>query len=618
MREFMKFYFKQIFIGLFFFFSLLDASSGLDSNPSASPENLKKKKAPSVFLGFDLKPGFYDNEVQLEAPMLHEKYDFRCSFDGSIPTKDTPIFKKTSIKKTTVIRCGVFDGAFLKKSIYTGTYFIKETVSMPVISIAVDPYDMFDPQNGYYMKGVKECEKTSSNSPCWNANYYKKIELPVHIEFFENSQSEQAWQVDAGLTMMGQWSRENPKKSVSITMRKRYQKGRINYPLFKVRPEASIFKSFNLRNSGNRFYWDYMGDALAGALLEGSTVDYQRSRQVVVFYNGEYFGVHDLRERSNEHFVTTNYGLPAEKIESIKHIERGIKANAGKPDAYIELFDFIDSNSFENSKSKAYQSIQEEVNLVSLADYIAAQIFYRNGDWPNNNVRAWRANPEYAWKFVLYDLDQAFNFKWSVKGFTDTTNMFMWLKQGGRSLCNDKRCFATIYNKLIENPDFKRLFINRSAYLFHHFFEPERVESIIDTMVASMPIEELQRDVKRWPRDTPPLTFDGVVFKEFLKERQKSIWQDYMKEFNLLDPVEITIESVGNGRVLLEGGPLASSNDGITSHKIKFFKENPVLISAEAINKKNRFLRWKDGSKQNPRRIIPKEGATYTAIFTKN
>ena len=74
--------------------------------------------------------------------------------------------------------------------------------------------------------------------------------------------------------------------------------------------------------------------------------------------------------------------------------------------------------------------------------------------------------------------------------------MFDWVKQGGYALgeCYNKPsadCFHTFYVKLIENPDFKRMFINRSAVLFQNYVNGTNLSNIIESMTES--IDEDQR-----------------------------------------------------------------------------------------------------------------------------
>ena len=75
--------------------------------------------------------------------------------------------------------------------------------------------------------------------------------------------------------------------------------------MFPDYPELKKFKGLILRNFGNSFGRDYIRDRLASSISEGLGVDYQRGRFVVVYYNGKYFGLHDMRERSNEYYFET-------------------------------------------------------------------------------------------------------------------------------------------------------------------------------------------------------------------------------------------------------------------------------------------------------------------------
>lgn len=556
--------------------------------------------------------GFYNEPISLSPPSSPDGGTVRCTFDGSVPTKDSPVFSASEfIAKNTIVRCGAYREGLLTKTIVTNTYFIGESVAMPVVSIAVDPYDMFDPQKGYYSKGVSGCAE-----PCKEANYFWDIELPVHVEFFEspNVSAPRSWNIEAGISIMGQWSRWNEKKSVSISMREQYQDGRLTYPLFKTRPENNKFKAFNLRNNGNRFHWDFIGDALGSALLEGSGVDYQRSRQVIVFYNGAYWGIHDLRERLNEHYVETNYGIAPSTVESIKHIEKTVTANGGTPDGYLSMLDFVDKTDFSVAGSPVYEQMQALVNVGNLADYIAAEIFYRNGDWPNNNVRAWRAVPDHPWKFEVYDLDHGFNFEWAVPGFGNSINMFSWIKQGGNSNCNGKGCFAQLYIKLIKNPDFKRLFINRSAVMLKKYLTSARTDSIASAMVATMPTAEMDRDVSKWSRQNP-ISYSGSSFKSFALSRESSVWNDYRSEFDLSSDVSISIKSTGSGIVLMEGMTLPPTTASNTNYSGTFFGGVDMLLTAIPTQAGATFVKWEDGTTANPRLVTPSEGASYIATF---
>ena len=291
------------------------------SSSSGLAEYDDNHKAKATFLP---KAGFY-RSLTIEPLTPQKGGEIRCTFDGSFPTVSSEqITVAKQITENSVVRCSEFVNG----------------VAAPVVALTVNHHDMFDSTDGLYATGnltgggmgggmwdfggganVTDNNNPKCTEPCKQANFWKDTELPVHVEYFENGSSttEKTWEIDAGISIIGNYSRYKPKKSVAIKMdNDNYGDKTLKYSLFKTRPEAKKFKSFNLRNNGNRFWTDYVGDAMMTSLMEGTEVDYQRSRQVVVFYNGEYFGIHDMRERLNRHFVETNYGIDSKSITGLR------------------------------------------------------------------------------------------------------------------------------------------------------------------------------------------------------------------------------------------------------------------------------------------------------------
>ncbi len=560
--------------------------------------------------------GFYSGEIKLNAPQVSGGVKVRCTQNGSAPTKDSPEFNQTiTISKNTVLRCAAFMDGMLTKKVVTNTYFIDEMVNMPVVAVSVD--------SAFFRDHYVPKDKCGSSDPkSCPAGLMADVEFPVHVEYFaegSNSKSK-AWEIDAGASLMGGWSRVADKKSVAIVMREEYEAGWLKYPLFETRKETNNkFKGFNLRNNGNRFVSDYIEDAMGGAILEGSGVDYQRSRQVVVFYNGKYWGIHDMRERYNKNYVETNYGIDASTVEIIKILGRADSSLTGNTQNAVKnfsnLLDLVGGADFSGEDNETYAQVGSLMDLGNFADYMAAEIYYKNGDWPNNNVRAWRA-PEHPWKFMIYDLDHGFGWKWGVNnGEFDakSTNMFSWIKKGGGNKpCKESGCFANLYIKLIKNPDFKRMFLNRAALLYQNYVNFNNVSKTVDKMVASMSSSEIERDQDKFhPHGTDYGSFskDGQVFKDWAEDRDQDVYKEYQDEFGLSGMVSVTIAAEGSGSVFVEGASLPKSK-----FAGKFFAGNSIKLEAVA-EMGFEFDGWSDGEKSEVRIVSPTDGATYTAKF---
>lgn len=554
-----------------------------------------------------LPPAGFSEPFTLEPPSTQDT--IRCTFDGSEPSPSTePFSTPRLIDTTTVVRCSEFtdEGNVLRQ---IETYFVNEKINMPVVSISVNPY---------YVKEYLD-EEPCSPAPCKGAKFWEDVEYPTHVEYFPegSSSKEKAFEVDAGLSITGNFSRNYQKKSVSVKLRKEYQSGKIRYPLFEARPEKSSFKSFTLRNNGNRFVSDYIEDAMATSLLEGTNVDYQRSRQVVVFYNGEYRGIYDLREKLNEHFIETNYGIDNDNVDLIKLENDEIKIKNGSADDYINTLKFIDKSNFKDDNT-AYDSVSKMINITNYMEYMAAQIFYANDDWPQVNVRAWKSGKS-PWKFIAFDIDQGFDWIPKLKGFTDNTSMIDWIIGGGRTdraCANGKnsKCFSNIFAKLIQNPDFKQSFTNRASYLYSTFINGERIAQQIDHINKSIDPEQIKRDQQLYKRIYHKnacgtyFETDGKCLKSWSYNRDKTVRNEFKKAFNLNDEVPITIKVVGNGILKLDGYNIKQSPE----YNWIVFEHHPMKLSVDCSDGST-FKAWEDGSTEPSREIDPTKDAVYVA-----
>lgn len=573
--------------------------------------------APALDLS-QLKGGFYNDPVTINPPSLPSGVKLRCTQDGSIPTKNSQEFNSPiTISKSGPLRCSVFKDGALTTQVVTKTFFIGESVAMPVVAVSVNP-EFF--QKAYI--------KTSASNPDGApAGLYEDQEFPVHVEYFPkgSASDKSAWDIEAGISLMGGWSRLNNKKSVAIAMHEEYQDGRLKYPLFETRKSDSVFKAFNLRNNGNRYVSDYIADAVAGAVLEGSHVDYQRSRQVVVFYNGEYYGIHDMRERYNRGYVQTNYGIDDNTVEMVKHLGSAEKITAsgdGSIDNYLSMLQFVGNN--DMSVDANYEAAKALLDVANYADYMIAEIYFHNGDWPNNNVRAWRS-PEQPWKFMVYDVDHGFDWMWGVNGgeFSQSNNMFAWIKKGGGNKpCKDVGCFANLYTSLMKNENFKRLFLNHTTVMWQHYLNASNFAKVIDNMVSTLVDSEMDRDLEKFHQaeqyyqNSCGHGFDrkGSCLKEWTQARDSKVLEEYQEEFGVGSTVSMTISSNGNGSVLMEGMVLPGSTSTSTKYTGKFFSGlNMELTAVPAAG--SVFTGWSDGSTDNPHLVPIAEGSTITANF---
>ena len=534
--------------------------------------------------------GFYPKPFTILVP---DNKPLNCEIRGFVPTKDSPQQKEIRIDSTSTVRCiNFYDGSNTET---IRTYIFEKKPTIPTIFITTDPNSLFDPDTGIYMEGPNAEEK----SPHYGANYWLDKEIPVFLEFTEANTFTPTFSKYAGLEITGRYSRMKSKKSVAITFREKYGSKRLNYPLFPNYPNLNTFKSIVLRNFGNNFGKDYIRDRLASSISEGLGVDYQQGRFVVVYYNGEYYGIHDMRERSNEHYFETHYGMNHNKINLIK---ADYSVSSGSSDKYVALMNWIKNNKLENEENYTYITTQIDIN--NYINYIQTEIFANNWDWPGYNLKIWNCtNPQTPWKWFLYDLDQSFGYEKE----NEPNNVFEFFLEGDTRLTNTSK-HTFLFQSLLKNEKFKISFINRMAALLQMNFESQQILSKIDNMMLEIQ-EEISRDQKRWSHSASAMNHELDKIKQNVIGRPDVIRQQLQEFFKLGDTATVTFSIIGNGQISVHNLPLNN-----LPLSVKFFYGFPVTITAEPQNGA-KWSNWSDGDKESTRTIYPGIDKELTAIF---
>jgi hypothetical protein len=167
-------------------------------------------------------------------------------------------------------------------------------------------------------------------------------------------------------------------------------------------------------------------------------------------------------------------------------------------------------------------------------------------------------------------------------------------------------------NKLLDNNDFKRLFINNACILLDNYLTYENVQKKVQEMMAAIPASEQQRDQQRWPRNQGNFRWspDGSDLIQYAQNRTQTVRQEMEQYFGLQNAVNVSINVSGSGSVTVDGMKLPSTN-----YQGKFYAGNDLLLQAVPSNG-SVFTGWSDGSTENPRKFQLNGGsASITAQF---
>ena len=294
---------------------------------------------------------------------------------------------------------------------------------------------------------------------------------------------------DAGTKIFGGWSRALDQRSLSIFARGQYGLSEIEYPLFPDRPYEK-YQAFILRNSGNDFLSSNIRDVTLTSLMDGSGLETQAYRPVVTYVNGLYWGLLNMREKMNEHYLASRFGIDPNEIDILGPFNELIQ---GSDVDYKSMLNFLESNSLASDEN--YQWISEQVDIDNFIIYHVAQIYFDNTDWPGNNNKQWRPKNG-KWRWMLYDTDFGFG-TWSTVAFQNNTLAFA-LEPNGPFWPNPPAS-TLLFRSLVENTTFRNKFVNQFADELNSRFLPERVGEHIENVAANV-ASEIPDHYTRWGR----------------------------------------------------------------------------------------------------------------------
>jgi hypothetical protein len=478
-----------------------------------------------------------------------------------------------------------------------GTYFVGPAFTnrtLPAVSVTANTNDLFGFVSGLFVPG-----KTYADSPegyganKWGkpyANYHldsdtQAWERPVCVELIETQQTAAAVSVPLGVAMHGGGTRAIPQKTLYLMARNaEYGTGRVDYALFPDEP-ATAYKRFLLRNSGNDWYGPDTGvptmlkDAVLHRLVKNLNLSVMAYRPTVAYVNGEYWGLHNLRESFDKHYLATRYGLDADTCDLLMHEEDPLNKDKVKivridgdkaaDEDYGVLLNWVNDNGLSSPAN--YQYLQTRIDVTNYTDYIIAETFFANTDWPINNCDFWRAHTNQVatsgaygdtrWRWMLYDLDVA-----GEKGAA--FNMFSYLSDSDMTGRTEP---AFLINKLWENTQFRALFATRYANLLNTTFRPERMAGVI-TQAAAAIAPEVETHFRRWGRAFSQAQWQQSVdtaLVQYTATRHSVSWTQLNAHLSLNGTGQLTVRNSrangAGGRFMVNGMVIDTTTDGVTN-----------------------------------------------------
>lgn len=387
------------------------------------------------------------------------------------------------IPATMVVRAKLIpaDTFILPGPIAAASYFINENVTLPVVSITTDPYNLFDQNYGIYMLGNTP-DTNFADIPFLGANFWQGWIRPCNIAFFDTTHALK-FETAASIRIQGNYSKLFAQKGFFIDCDDDYGSKPLNYQLFPDKP-ATEYRGFNLRNAGTDYNNAHMRDRMIHKTVQPvCDVDMMDGFATVVFINGQYWGVYELREKQDKHYIANNSDCDDDSVDFLQFNGDIIEGDNK---------DFIDTYSFIGGNDMTVQSNIDSAatlwDFENICDYFIIETFYANTDWIGtytNNIKFWRpSDHQDPWRYVLWDLDLALG--------SDTVNM---LNQALNPAVMNPHSY--MMSSLLDNDSFRIYFVNRYADLLNTTFYPYNTYDYVVGMYFEM-LPEMDRHFDKW------------------------------------------------------------------------------------------------------------------------
>ena len=535
------------------------------------------------------------------------------------------------VPKVTVVRAMAFRNGWFSPRGAAGTWLIGGDAirhTLRVVSLMSEEENFFGGPRGLFVPGdiYAALGWNGHYVGLPNANYFQRgdgWERPVMVQLFERDRT-LAFSQLMGARNHGGFSRAAAQKTLRLYARGEYGDSRIDYPLFPEQSDTS-YKRILLRNSGNDWSATGLRDAMMQRLFRPlARTDTQDHAPAVVYVNGEYWGVQNIREHYSRYLLARKYGVNPDALDLVKAIagSEAMEIDEGDDADYKEVLGYVKTNDLSQAEHMAW--VERRMDLENLIDHYACEIYCCNTDWPGNNLGLWRLRTAFAphapyghdgrWRWLMYDTDHGFGQSSNVN-----TDMMTQARRSARGVCQPH------FDRLLANADFRSRFLNRFADLLNTAFMPARVHRIIDE-TAALVESEMPRHIARWGRMGSFAAWQTRInsLKTFASGRPAPALTNLVNEFGLGGTARLTVAlSNGLGHVTVNSVTIDAATPGIADpaapypwHGV-YFRTVPITLTAQA-DPGFTFSHWEtaEGTRTDPALVVTLTGDTICrAVF---
>jgi gliding motility-associated-like protein len=471
-----------------------------------------------------VQAGFYNAPQTVSITCANPTATIRYTLDGSDPTTTSTQYSGPITISTTKVLRAVAYSSELPSFTATNSYFINVTHSIPVVSVCGTGVDILL-ANGNQITPVGGFELFEENG--------------LFIDEGEgdyNKHGNDSWAYD--------------QRGFDFILRDQYgYNGDFEHQIFPEKTRDN-FQRLILKPAASDNYSFEQGAHIRDAFIHTLSIradmklDERTWRPCVVYLNGQYWGVYEIREKADDHDYTDYYfNQNKYHLEYLK-TWGGTWEEYGAPNAlnnWNALKNYIAANNMGNPTNFAY--VDSLLNWESLCDYFMFNSFVVNQDWLNWNTAWWRGTDPLGdkkkWRYTLWDMDATFGHYVNYTGIPDNS--------ANADPCNAENLpdpgsqgHTVILQKLInENPIVKQYYITRYADLANTFFSCDYLIPLLDSMVNEI-APEMTAQCQRWGGSYNDWQSKVTQLRNFINARCSALTTGMIECYSLSGPFDVT------------------------------------------------------------------------------
>ncbi len=348
--------------------------------------------------------------------------------------------------------------------------------------------------------------------------------------------------------------------------------------------------------------------------MKDTGIDHQAYRPSVIYINGVYWGILNIREKKNLDYLVPQHGIDPDNVELLEDDYKtrfgGVRVREGDSEHFFGMYNFILDNNMSDPAN--YDHVKSLMDVNNFINYFVSQIYVLNQEWPWINVKLWRPRtPGGRWRWMMFDVDSGMHIGPQYE------NMFELLTC---RVCGWGSIHTDMFNKLQENQNFRNDVLNRFSDYLNTIFSVETVLPVIEKIKNTLE-PEMPNHLARWGYDIHTLdtmdewyaAVDTVI--SFAERRPAILRGEIIEEFNLSGTAAINLDVSSSEAGKIKINTLVLENypwDGI------YFRGVPVQLTALP-NLGYRFVGWTGVQPEDTSsvEVVLTDSLSVTAVFEK-